>query len=114
MKEITLIIKIDIAETEDTEAVVRSFIKTAATARKAEFLGLLEPDQETSNALKEIFEDEEKTVVAKARELVNSKTNPQLKAFKAKYGLETENDKNETLKPAIVEFLMNNDQATFE
>jgi len=138
MKEITLIIKIDISETENAEAVLRSFVKTAATARKAEFVTLsdnafealapvsivspiLTPPTLNENVTEDIKEVDRELkdenilrLYEKAKDFVDTKTNPQLKSFKAKYGLETENDKNDTLKPVIVEFLVNNLEATFD
>ena len=128
MKTVALIININIAENENLEHVLRGYFKCAshASARKAEFVEILEKEEVEIKDITNLLDDGEDTkeelekavdmaeTRIKAEELVNSKTNAQLKSFKAKYKLETENDKNETLKPAIVEYLVNNLDANFD
>ena len=119
MKKVKVILNVQISDSEDLKAVLNSYFSSHSSARKIEFVDSCE-EQEKLPILEGEIEEEvsetapEKTIQEKAKDLVESKTNPQLKSFKAKYKIETENDKNETLKPAIVAFLVENLDATFE
>lgn len=118
-------IEIDCSKDEDKKAVLEGYFKSHTSGRKVHGFKIIEGNQENiiDAEFEEISEEAQanqeantakKEVIEKAKALVATKSYQELKAFKAKYKIETENDTKAVIEPAIVEFLCANLSATFE